>query len=83
VHLVGFIKINKMCSYIIQLYISEFICASSARSELTMNQVSVFFLCFVWFSFQALLGMMDIMDMKIKKQMFGECWIVFSVMSVV
>jgi hypothetical protein len=25
-----------------------------------MNQVSVFFLCFVWFSFQMLLGMVDI-----------------------
>jgi hypothetical protein len=49
-----------MRSYVIQLYISDFICASSARSELTMNQVSVFFLCFVWFSFQALLGMVDI-----------------------
>jgi len=50
----------KTCRYIIQMYISEFICASSARSELTMNQVSVFFLCFVWFIFEVLLGLVNI-----------------------
>ena len=56
-----------MCSYVIQMYISEFIFASSARSELTMDQVSVFFLCFLWFSFQALLGIVDIYEHENKE----------------
>jgi len=32
-----------------------------------MNQVSVFFVCFVWFSFQALLGMVDTYGHKSKE----------------